>query len=215
MCVLELLRDLGIFGLAMWFIQLLLSKSADRKFEMYKNELDQKTREFQALLDSKMELYKIELNLQNYKSTKIYEQQLSIIIDLHRKLRDLNCAMLEMTAGWKETTGLSKEEILQKENEQIDSTAKTYNEFMTFYQDNLIFFPQKTVEKIDAIRAEYFSSFHNYTFSKKIGITSELTFKQAVEVSERVREVIQPAVVQLVNDFRNILGVNKNDKDET
>ncbi len=62
--IFNLLRDLGIFGLAMWFIQLLLSKSADRKFETYKTELDYKTREFQSTLDSKLELYRAELNLQ-------------------------------------------------------------------------------------------------------------------------------------------------------
>ena len=76
--IINLLRDLGIFGLAMWFIQLLLSKSADRKFESYKMELDHKSREFQATLDSKIELYRAELNLQNYKSTQIYERQLVV-----------------------------------------------------------------------------------------------------------------------------------------
>ena len=213
MCFFEILRDLGIFGIAAWFLQHLISKSADRKFETYKSELDQKAREFQALLDSKLELYKIELNLQNYKSTKIYEQQLLIIIELHKKLIDLNRSMLEMT-GWNEITGMPEEEIQQKENEQIDSTARTYNEFMSFYQDNLIFFPQKTVEKIDYIRTEYFNSFHDYTFGKKFGITSEFTFKQAVEASKKIRDVIQPAIEQLVNDFRNILGVNKNNFNE-
>jgi len=91
--IINLLRDLGIFGLAMWFIQLLLSKSANRKFEAYKTELDSKTREFQATLDSKMELYKAELNLQNYKSTQIYERQLDVIIELHKKLVKLNREM--------------------------------------------------------------------------------------------------------------------------
>ncbi len=40
--ILDLLRDLGVFGLAMWFIQMLLSKSADKKVESYKTELNQK-----------------------------------------------------------------------------------------------------------------------------------------------------------------------------
>lgn len=207
MWILELLRDLGIFGIAAWSIQFLISKSADRKFETYKRELEQKTREFQAILDSKLELYKVELNLQNYKSTKIYEQQLTIIIDLHKKLVSLNNAMLEMT-GWSEVTGMSQEVIQQKENEQIENTAKTYNEFISFYQENLIFFPKETVKKIDAIKSEYFSNFHNFTFSKRI--KSDFSFREAVEVSKKVRDVIQPAIEQLVNDFRNILGVYNN-----
>lgn len=72
--IIELLRDLGVFGLFMWFIQMLLSKSASRQFEGYKNDLNKTLIEHQTLFDSRLELYKTELNLQNYKATKIYEQ---------------------------------------------------------------------------------------------------------------------------------------------
>jgi hypothetical protein len=88
--IIGLLRDIGILGLAMWFIQHLLTKSADKKFESYKTELDQKTREFQTLLGSKLELYKYKLNLQNYKATQVYEKQLNIFIELHKRLRTMN-----------------------------------------------------------------------------------------------------------------------------
>src|SRR5690554_7557025 len=94
--IIELLRDLGIFGLFMWFIQMLLSISASRQFEGYKNDLNKTLIEHKTLFDSRLELYKTELNLQNYKATKIYEQQLSIIIELHKKLLILNQEMAVM-----------------------------------------------------------------------------------------------------------------------
>lgn len=158
--IINLIRDLGIFGLAMWFIQLLLTKSADRKFESYKTQLDHKTREFQTTLDSNMELYRAELNFQNYRSTQIYEQQLNVIIDLHKKLTKLNRDMQEMTAFMKPVVKNAE----QEETERIKNVGDSYNDFMLFYQDNLIFIPKKTVDQLESVRSDYFNSYMDYTF---------------------------------------------------
>lgn len=203
MDIINLLRDLGIFGLAMWFIQLLLSKSANRKFETYKLELDHKAREFQATLDGKMELYKAELNLQNYKSTKVYENQLDVVIELHKKLIKLNREMQIMTAFMKEVIADGEKE----EIERINKAGDAYNDFMLFYQDNQIFIPEPTVEKLSSIQNEYWNSMHDYTFGRKLGSSSDFTFEKSKEAGERVREKIQPAVDQLISDFRQLVGV--------
>ena len=203
--LLNLLRDLGIFGLAMWFIQLLLTKSADRKFETYKAELDHKTREFQATLDSKMELYRAELNLQNYKSTQVYERQLNVIIDLHKKLTRLNREMQIMTAFMKPIIKDAKEE----ETERIKNAGEAYNEFMLFYHDNLIFIPKHTVEKLNILRDDYWSSFNDYTFGLNYGGRDKFTYEKSKEAGDRVKVKIQPAVDQLVADFRQLIGIEQ------
>jgi hypothetical protein len=202
--IINLLRDLGIFGLAMWFIQLLLTKSADRKFETYKSEIDHKTREFQATLDSKMELYRAELNLKNYKSTQVYERQLNVIIDLHKKLTRLNREMQIMTAFMKPVI----QDAEQEETERIKNAGEAYNDFMFFYQDNLIFIPKHTVVKLNTIRDDYWSSFNDYTFSRNYGI-KDFTFEKSNAAGDRVKEKIQPAVDQLVTDFRQLIGIEK------
>lgn len=198
----DLLRDIGVFGLAMWFIQHLLTKSADRKLETYKTELSHKTREFQLSLDSKMELYKSELNLNNYKSTQVYERQLNVIIELHKKLVKLNREMQEMTSLLK----LVAKDAEKEEWERIDKTGKSYNDFMHFYQDNIIFIPAETVTKINSIRNDYWSSFSEYTFGPKYGIKSEYTYEKSKAASERVEKEIQPALEQLIKDFRKLIG---------
>ena len=201
--IINLLRDLGIFGLAMWFIQHLLSKSADRKFESYKTELDHKSREFQATLDSKIELYRAELNLQNYKSTQIYERQLDVIIELHKKLVKLTREMQIMTALLRQVIKDEK----QEENERVKNAADSYNDFLQFYQDNLIFIPQSTVVKLNSIRDDYWTSFNDYTFGKNHASGDKYTWELLKEAGNRVREKIQPAVDQLVTDFRQLIGV--------
>ncbi len=203
--IINLFRDLGIFGLAMWFVQMLLSKSADRKFETYKMELDNKTREFQATLDSKMELYKAELNLQNYKSTQVYERQLNVIIDLHKKLIKLTREMHIMTSFMKEVISDAERE----EAERVKNAAESYNDFMLFYQDNLIFLPKDTVYKLNGIKDDYWSSHNDYTFGRRYGSANEYTFSLLKEAGNRVREKIQPAVEQLVLDFKQLIGVEK------
>jgi len=205
--VLELLRDLGIFGLAMWFIQLLISKSADRKFESYKTELDHKTREFQTTLDGKLELYRAELNLQNYKSTQVYERQLNVIIDLHKKLIKLNREMQIMTAILKPVI----KDADQEETERINSAGEAYNDFMIFYRDNLIFIPKDTIDKLDAIRDDYWSSLNDYSFGHNYGIKDKFTFEKSIEAGKRLREKIQPAVDQLISDFRKLMGTENQD----
>jgi len=203
MSIINLLRDIGVFGLAMWFIQLTLTKSADRKFETYKTELNHKTREFQALLDSKMEFYRAELNLQNYKSTQTYERQLNVIIDLHKKLSKLNREMQAMTAFIKEV----HEDSEQEEAERIKKAGESYNDFMEFYLDNLIFIPKNTVDKLDSVRNDYFNSYMDYTLGRQFGTEPKFTYQKFKEASNRVKDKIQPAVNQLVIDFRELIGV--------
>jgi hypothetical protein len=174
--IFELLGNLGVFGLAMWFIQLVLTKSADRKFEKYKSELDQKTNEFQFFLDSKLETYKNELNLQNYKATKIYEQQLTIIIEIHKKLTILNRKMAIMPIVLMKNRTERTEETEKKEIGAVSEAIIAYNEFLALYQDNLIFIPQNIVDKISSLLKDYIQNVLSYITQK--GTANEITFEQ-------------------------------------
>lgn len=205
MKIIELLRDIGIFGLVMWFIQMLLSKSANRQFESYKNELTNTTIEHQALLDSKLELYKTELNLQNYKTTKIYEQQLSIIIELHKKLLSLNQEMAIMVIYIMKYIAEPSSETQANESSQVAKTILLYDSFVKYYQENVLFIPQNTADKIEKISKKYLTDLLNYVTKKDT--SKDFVFNQAKEVSERLTNEIKEAIDQLKVDFRKLLGV--------
>lgn len=182
--IIELLRDLGVFGLFMWFIQMLLSKSASRQFEGYKNDLNKTLIEHQTLFDSRLELYKTELNLQNYKATKIYEQQLSIIIELHKKLLTLNQEMAVMIIVRMKNLTEKTAESEEKDLSQIAKTGAYYDDFLKFFQQNILFIPQDTADKIDLIIKEYVSNILNLITKK--GTTEDLSFDEVQSLGSLV-----------------------------
>lgn len=205
--ILALIRDLGVFGLAMWFIQMLLSKSADKKFESYKTELDQKTKEFQFFLDSKLETYKIELTLQNYKATKVYEQQLDIIIELHRKLRILNSKMALISVALMKYIIEKTDENERKVNDQFADAIISYDDFFSFYQNNLIFIPQRIIDIISNVLGEYSRNIISYV--ERRGTENDITFQQAYESSQKITNEIKQAIDLLSFEFKSLLGVEK------
>ena len=152
-----------------------------------------------------MELFRAELNLQNYKSTQVYERQLNVIIELHKKLIKLTREMQIMTALMKQVINDPEKE----EAERIKNAAESYNDFMLFYQDNLIFLPKETVDKLHSVRDDYWNSFNDYTFGRNYSIGDEYTYRLLKEAGNRVREKIQPAVDLLVSDFKQLIGVEK------
>ena len=205
--IIELLRDLGVFGLFMWFIQMLLSKSASRQFEGYKNDLNKTLIEHQTLFDSRLELYKTELNLQNYKATKIYEQQLSIIIELHKKLLTLNQEMAVMIIVRMKNLTEKTAESEEKDLSQIAKTGAYYDDFLKFFQQNILLIPQDTADKIDLIIKEYVSNILNLITKK--GTTEDLSFDEVQSLGLKLRTEIKEAIEILKIDFRKLLGVEK------
>jgi len=194
----NILRDIGIFGLALWFIQYLLNKSASRKFEVYKTELEQKTREFQATLDSKLELYKAELNIQSYKATKIYEQQLAVIIELDRKLKAMN----EKALGMRLALMSNK----NKDKAFADATI-AHDNFRSFYRNNAILIPQETTDKLDDILKEHSTDFANCLSKYQVGNSLDFQ-KEAESIIVFVNEM-QEAEILLKSDFKKLLGVER------
>jgi len=207
MKIIELLRDIGFFGFFMWFLQMLLSKSANRQFETLKNELNKNSIEHQSLFDSKLELYKTELNLQNYKSTKIYEQQLMIIIELHKKVLILNQEMAVMIIVRMKNIAEMTSETEEKDTSQLAKTSFHYDDFRKFFQENILFIPQNTANKIDMILKEYMRSLMDLITKK--GTKNDLAFEEVHSLALKLETEIQEAIDVLKTDFRKLLGVEK------
>ena len=97
----------------------------------------------------------------------------------------------------------------EEETERIKNAGEAYNEFMLFYHDNLIFIPKHTVEKLNILRDDYWSSFNDYTFGLNYGGRDKFTYEKSKEAGDRVKVKIQPAVDQLVADFRQLIGIEQ------
>ncbi|HPS29573.1 MAG TPA: hypothetical protein PLZ43_04915 [bacterium] len=212
--IFQVLRDIGIFGLAMYCIQLLLTKSADRKFESYKTELEHKTREFQLTLDSKIELYRAELGLQNYKSTQVYERQLNVFINLFEKISELNIEMMAMTSVVK-MVSTDVVEVEKEENAAWAKICELYNDLSKYYKKNLIFIPKSTVVKINGLLDEYYNNINICITEKQCGTKTDFAIMTA-KVGQIVREKIPQTLDQIIVDFQSLIGVKdqnfKNDK---
>lgn len=201
---LPLLKELGIFSIAGGFITYLLNNSSNRKLEAYKAELSQEGKNFQASLDAKLEAHKTELRIQSYKSTKVYEQQLAAIIQLHSLLTDLHVAMLALTSPIKQVhSDFNKEEF-----ERISKAADCYNAFIDFFNKSKIFFPADLAGKIQAIQVDYYKSLNKQKIAFEMQSASAFITAEMETATQIVRE-IQNALQELTIEFQNLIGLNK------
>lgn len=205
--IISLLKELGVFGIIAFFIQWQLNKSAGRKFEQYRTNLEIQTRQQQSDLDSKLETYKSKLSILNYKSTKIYEQQLSAVIELYRKLICFDKEISQMTTRWKVIHPNQDEE--KNDSEQINRAIKAYEEYFLFYKDNLILFPAKSVAQLDALNKQYDEIFRDYLFVKTNKISAENSCRLLKQANENTKNS-HIAMEQLIDDFRKLLVVQGN-----
>jgi uncharacterized protein Yka (UPF0111/DUF47 family) len=159
------------------------------------------------ILDSKLETYKIELTLQNYKATKVYEQQLNIIIELHRKLTKLNSNMAVISVVLMKDIIEKTEETERKVQDQFAGAIIAYDDLLSFYQNNLIFIPQRIIDIISSILGEYSSNIISYI--KQRGTENDITFQQAHESSQKIIHETKQAIDLLTFEFKSLLGVEK------
>src|SRR6218665_845597 len=213
MSILLLLRDLGVFTIAAFFIQQLITKSDKRKFELFKAELDRQAREYQAFLDGKMELYRAELNFHSYRSTKVYDRQIDVIIESHKMLTALQQNMLDMTP----LTQLVLKNF--KEEKRRIKALNSYNAFAQYHSDNSILLPQTTADQIECLITDYRKTFWDYVFTKDSNPESEnkeqekrdrMEKRDKLEkINEKVKKNIQGVLDQLSEDFRRFIAAEK------
>lgn len=201
--IIHVLKDVGIFGLAMWFIQRVLTKSAERKTEILKVELDQKTKEFQYTLDNKLETYKIDLAFINYKNSKIYERQLDAILELHNQIKHLNSEMVALSLYIAKSKFEDNEEIKNKIYEKLSHTIKTHDELQKNYINIQLFIPQKIVNLIDNILRNFADNIMN------LMELNELDKDDILITISKIRKETKQAIDLLSFEFKNLLGVDK------
>lgn len=207
----EIFKSLGfvsiISGLVVWLIKQLGEHFINRRFKVYEQELNIKSDDYKHKLDKLMENHKSELSIVYAKASKLHDRRLEIISELYSKLVELDEEMHIMTALWKQVTG---DEKVDEENEQkrVDKAANSYNNFHSFFNQNKIFFSEKTCETIAKLKTDYYDSLWDYTTKKRMGFTDfKLNYENAKNASEKVRKEIPPILKRLEDDFRAMIGV--------
>lgn len=196
MDIIELLRDIGLFGLAVgglsWIAKILGEKYLERKMSLFESDLEQS-----------LEKYKMELQIIFNKETKIYNDRLEILRELYARIVDLDIKTNDMTRILKEV----EKDFEKEEWDRIKVTGESYNNFSVYYAKNKIMFSTSTCKLIEEIRGEYFESLLDYSFEQRLKFRSELTAEKMKKARERVVENIPKALEDLENEFRVLIGI--------
>lgn len=207
----QILSNLGIFGLITgaitWLLKNLGQDLIARRFKAYEKELDIKSKEFQSELDADLETHKAKLEIEHTQYLKLHEKRLEIMVELYKKIAELDRKMHIMTAIMKPIPyGVDPNKM---EQEQINAASTAYHDFQTFYLDNKIFFNADTCKIIDSLRALYWDSWWDGTMRQRLSVSDfKFNYESAKKASETVKNSIPTVTAKLEDEFRKILGVS-------
>jgi len=184
-----------IVGAVTYIIQKLGEYALDKRLKVYEKELDNK----QALLEK-------EITLTVARTTKLYEDRLSILRDIYKKMVTLDREMNVMTMPFKEV----RQDAEKEENERIENAGKAYNDFLLCYTENKVFLTKKLDSHLEKLRQSYFDSYWDYTSGRRFGgMDFKFSYEQAKAASDKVRNQIPPILTEIEVEFRKLLGVEE------
>ncbi len=208
----NLLRDIGVFGIAATAIKVVLDNSSTRKLEKYKQELSFSTKEYELSLNSNFEKYKSEITLFLNKQNKLHEKRLVIIDEIYVLLVNLHSAMKQMTAFMKPII----EDAQKEEDERVVQAQKAFADYNNYFLYHKLYFSKETCALLDNLRIEYYSANYDYFEPKRLeewtrGNASpqgrKAAYEKAHAASDRIATEITATLNRLEDDFRKLLGV--------
>ena len=151
----EIFKEIGIVGifasLITWLIKSLGQRQIDKGLKQYELELSNKSDLFKQELSLSFEKYKSELEFLAQKANKLHDKRIerierieqiySLLTDFHNEMQQL--------ISWKVVTGMSPEEIEQKEFERVQKAGESGNKFLDYYAKNKLYFNSETCSLID------------------------------------------------------------------
>lgn len=206
----QILSDLGVFGLVVggitWLLKVLGQHFMDKRFKAYEKELDIKSQEYQAKLDTNLESHKAELNIQHTQYLKLHEKRLEIVAELYGKLSELDMEMRVLTSPMKPLPQNQTAE--EQDNEHIESSKSAYIKFREFYNKNKIFFSENDCSLVDDLILKYTSALLDGSSRYRLGKSNaDFNFQNFLKAVETVHTHIPPIMQSLEKEFRNTLGV--------
>lgn len=209
----NLLKDIGIFGIAATAINLILNGSANRRLERYKQELGFKTKEYELSLNASMEKYKAEISLHLNQQNKLHEKRLLIIDEMYKKLVMLDSTMKQMTAFMKPII----EDAEKEEKERVQRAQDAFTDYNNYFLNNKLYFGKEVSALLEKLRTEYFSANWDYFEPKRLQAWTQGqstpqgrvdAHKKAIAASQRIASEIPQTLSLLEDEFRKLLGVS-------
>jgi len=175
----------------------------NQDLELHKNKLNQESKNFQNLLD-------IKLNQFNIQFSKLHQDRAEVIKGLYHRLIELQSAMVDFTAR-----GHIVVQNAQKEkSERTERVNKAFKDFINFYLPNKIYFEKELADILDKVSSEYWNKGADFAaMSEELeesDLPSDLYIdnrKKIKEISEIVKNEYPKVIAELENEFREMLGV--------
>lgn len=213
--VFPILKQLGIFGFIVWGVQKVINNSSERKFSIYKSQIDLQLMGYKNQYDNQIEEYKSQLKYLNDRLALLHTERLKIIKELNDKLVKLNSAMVKLVSIRLAHSDETKEKLIQQQI--LTDTQTTYSDYNNFILFNKIYFEKPFADKLQKIRDEYFNAQWDF-FSRQrlqsMGIVNDQAYQTSVEkvmsASRQIREEIPQIIMEVENEFRRLLGVSEN-----
>lgn len=200
MTFLELLKDLGIFGIIVGVLGWVTK-------ELGKYLLNKNIKFHQLSLDQQLEKYKSELDIINEKAFKLHDKRLEKIHNLYELLTDFYINVDNLT-HMKNVTGLSDEEINEQKINEVKKTYESGYQFSMFYEKNKLYFDLETCELIQEILRILKECQYDLTIQYQwMNISIDMQMDFFSKAKDKIQNKIPELKEKLERKFRSIMGV--------
>jgi hypothetical protein len=182
-----------IFGLAAYYIQVLINRSATNKINFYKSELDIKLAE-----------HKEELERMTFKYSKFHERRLERLSDLYARISDLNIYMHDLTAIFKAV----KDNYEKEELERMEKAKNAFNDFLFCFERNRIYINKNTCQLFIELRNEYLGNIIKYHSAHNKNGDALSHFKMIKEIQVSMQEKIPKIREELEEEIRGLISID-------
>lgn len=175
----------------------------NHELEKYKAEIEQESKNFQHVLDTK-------LNEFNIRFSELHQERARIIKELYYKLIELHSAMYDFTRR----AHIVYEDAEKEAEARITRLNKAWHDFNNHFLPNRIYFDKILAEKLNNLATLYRNKSLDFTYSKedlKLNGSKEF-YKESIEKIRAISTEVENDFSQLIDDigdeFRKILGVD-------
>lgn len=209
----QLVRDVTISGIVLYFIQRIIDSYTNKKVEKYKQELEFTIRNHQLNLDTDLERYKAEMNLHIGRQNSLHDKRAAIIDAIYQKLVMLDSSMKNMTGIHPIAPG---QDAQKEDDERVQRAIDAYVEYNNYFLLHKLYFSIPISELLEKIRNEYYSANYDFASLKRLqaftrGKMTDHGYQDAVNKvqssSNKIREEIPKILIELESEFRKMLGV--------
>jgi hypothetical protein len=185
--VLKLLGQIGIFGIAAYWIQKQIDKAANKRLEEYKSTL----------------------SLLKLKGISLHSKRFEVIENLYGKLVELEFSLHTLTNPVKFAPNFEKHE-----SELVENSNQAFQSYHIFFEKNKIYFSDETCKMIHEIRNAFYNAIWNYN-QPRILKAQEIDDKEMLKEARQnmmksyksVKDDIPKLRAELESEFRKILLV--------